>query len=130
MSHRAEHRFQFEACEIAEAAAEEAVYHDTRAKYWQEEQDKAVELLRATAKVEFIERHVTGGKEIDVAVDYGDGDLYAQMRRAYSKARTHREAAERFRSDAEVYGTQGERIYELDLDDVHHFRLHNGEREE
>jgi len=37
---------------------------------------------------------------------------------------------ERFVSDAALYGTQGDRIYDLDAEDVAHFRLNGREREE
>jgi len=105
------------------------VYHAERAKYWQGEQQKAAAHIRETATVVVSEAPVTGGFRMHVGVDYGDAGDYLRLGEAYEKWQSHRDAAERFRSDAEVYGTQGDRVYELSLDDVHHFRLHGGERE-
>jgi hypothetical protein len=74
--------------------------------------------------------HVTGGERIDVAVDYGDPTDYRRMQEAFEKWQEHSIQAERYRSDAEVYGTQNGRVYELDTADVHYFRLHGGPRED
>jgi hypothetical protein len=126
---RAEHEFQFAAEEIATAAAAEASYHEGRETYWAEEFDKSFKRVKETAGVEVKEVNVTGGKRFDVAVDYGDMTAYRRMNEASQKMQTHREAAEKYRSDAKVYGSQNGRMYELTADDVHYFRLGDGERE-
>ena len=63
-------------------------------------------------------------------VDYGDPAAYSRMGEAGRKIQEHRAAMERFVSDAALYGTQGDRIYDLDAEDVAHFRLNGREREE
>jgi hypothetical protein len=130
MSKRSEHTFQFDSKVIAEAANAEAEYHEGRAEFWQGEQAKAAETVKQTASVELKEFDVTGGKRIDVGVNYGDMTAYRRLTEAYGKIQTHQQDAERYRSDAEVYGTQNGRVYELDTEDVHHFRLHGGPRED
>jgi hypothetical protein len=50
-SARTEHRFEFTAALIAEAAKNEAEYHAAREDYWRHEMDAAAEIVRATAGV-------------------------------------------------------------------------------
>lgn len=71
-----------------------------------------------------------GGTRMDVVVNYGDPAAYQRMNEASSKIARHREDAQRFLSDAQVYSSQGEMHYSLDTDDVHHFRLSGKPREE
>ena len=130
MSKRSEHTFQFNAEAIAAAARAEAEYHEERAKFWEEEQRKAEEEVLANAKVVVRRMPVTMGERIDVSVDYGNPAAYTRLQESFVKLVKHREAAERFRSDQQVYATQDDRMYELDTDDVHHFRLHGGRRED
>lgn len=130
MSKRAEHTFQFASSVIAKAAEAEANYHESRVEYWEAAQGQAAEVVKRTATIELKEFDVTGGKRIDVGVNYGDMTAYRRLTEAYGKIQSHQQDAERYRSDAEVYGTQNGRVYELDTDDVHHFRLHGGPRED
>jgi hypothetical protein len=67
---------------------------------------------------------------LHVYADTGDGVAFRQASEAYMKIVAHREAYQRYRSDAELYATQGERVYDLDADDVFHFRLNGRERAE
>lgn len=120
---RQEHRFEFPAAAIAQAAEAEASYHEIRASWWTAEYGMAVEKVRATAFVEIREYEVTGGKRADVVVNYGDPAAYKRMGEAFQKWEEHRLAAERYRTDARLYRTQAGRVYELDTDDVHYFRL-------
>jgi hypothetical protein len=41
----------------------------------------------------------------------------------FEKLESHRESAEHFYSDQHVYSTQGDRIYEMALDDVQYYHL-------
>lgn len=66
---------------------------------------------------------MTGGKRADVVVDHGDPSAYKRMQEAFEKIGNHREAAERYETDARIYETQRDRTYELSADDVHYFRL-------
>ena len=127
---RNEHEFQFSASEISDAAADEADYHEKRIAYWEDEYEKAIATVEATASVEVKRRDITGGQTVDVVVNYGDYDAYLQMQRAFKKIATHRDALERFQSDEQVYATQGDRVYELSLEDVHYYRLGGGPRED
>lgn len=127
---RSDHEFQFAAPAIARAAQAEAEYHEGRASYWEGEFDSSFKRVKETAGVEVKEMNVTGGKRFDVTVDYGDMAAYRRMNEASAKVQTHRDAAEKFRSDEKVYGSQNGRVYELSADDVHYFRLGGGEREE
>lgn len=130
MSKRSEHTFQFKAFEIAEAAAIEAAYHEERLEHWQHRSAEALVIVRETVGAKITERHVTGGTEVDVVVDYGDPEAWREYQTAFGKIRSHREAAERYRTDQRVYETQNVRVYELDTDDVHHFRLSGEPRED
>lgn len=90
---RNEHRFQFPAKVIAQAAAESAQHHLQRAEVWR-----------------------NGG------VDTGDGVKHTK-KEAADKAKLHDETAKVMTAEAAAYGSQGERIYELDPDDIVHFHL-------
>lgn len=130
MTERAKHLFQFAAHEIANAAKAEGDYHAERVAYWKAELETATEHVKATARVKVDKIQVTGGWQPEVTVDYGDPAAFAQMHRASSRIQRHQTERDRFRSDAELYGTQHDRVYELDAEDVAHFRLNGREREE
>jgi hypothetical protein len=130
MAERSKHLFQFTADKIAKCAKHEAVYHRERQTWWRQEYDKAVATVKATAKIEVRVYPVTGGDRADLNIDYGDVAAYKRMQEAWDKLCQHRKAAEAFATDAEVYGSQGERVYELDAADVLHYRLGGGTREE
>jgi hypothetical protein len=129
MANRHEHTFQFKASEISGAATREENYHRERQAYWEEELRGAMDRVRETSGVKIEEQVVTGGSRPVVSVDYGDHAAYIRMQDAWVKAHSHREAAERFETDAKVYMTQDVRTYELSTDDVHHYRLGGGPRE-
>ena len=120
---RTEHRFQFSASAIAAAAQAEAEYHKQRMAFWADAYGTAMTTVQATARVDFKEYQVTGGVRIDAVVTYGDPAEWKRAQEAWGKIHEHRQAADRFITDARIYGTQGERIYELDSEDVHYFRL-------
>ena len=136
MSKRDEHSFQFSASQIAAAAGVEADYHEKRILYWQEQMDAAYKRVEATIGAKIQQQPVTGGWRADVVVDYGDPAASRRLNEAGGKVQKHREAAERFRTDALLYGTQvgstkfGDRVYDLDTTDVHHYRLGGGPRED
>lgn len=133
MSERGKHLFSFRASEIARAAREAADYHRERAEHWERVLDEATATVERTARIKVTRQEQTGGWLPIVGVEYGDPTAYAQMTLAARKIQTHRAAHERFASDATLYGTQTEngrdRDYELDADDVAHFRLAGQERE-
>lgn len=130
MTKRTEHLFQFTAYKIASAAAIEAEYHEQRVMYWQTEMDEAYKRVEATMSARIQQQPITGGWRADVVVDYGDPAAYRRLNEAGNKIHSHREAAERFRTEQQIYETQRERMYDLDTDDVHHYRLGGGPREE
>ena len=123
MSKRNEHTFQFKANEIAEAAMKQAIYHEKRLAYWEIEYDDNVDIVRRTIGAEIVKRQLTRGYRIDVVVNYGNPSAYSRLQEAFEKIGTHRESAEQFRSDQQVYSTQGDRIYEIDLNDVQYYHL-------
>ena len=127
---RDKHEFQFTATAIAGAAAREAEYHRAREEYWRNEYRKATETVKATASVEVKTYPVTGGERADVVVNYGDPSAYKRMTEGFQKAGAHRQDAERYETEARIYGTQGDRVYELSGTDVHYFRLGGEERPE
>jgi len=123
MTERSKHLFRFKASEIAAAATREAEYHEERAEYWRSELDDATDRVMETASIKLEKQAITGGYHPTVVVDYGDPAAYQRMQEAFRKEHSHKEEAEEFRSDSIVYGTQGDREYELDIDDVHYYRL-------
>lgn len=127
MAERNKHLFQFRAGRIADAAKAEAAYHQDRLNYWTAELNKAVIRVQETASVKVVMQEVTGGAQPTVVVDYGDPAAYSRMLQAGGKIRDHDTAMKRYTSDADLYSTQ-DRIYELDGDDVAHFRLNGRER--
>lgn len=129
MAERAKHLFQFHASKIAKAAKDEAGYHQDRLNFWTLELNKATERVKATAGVKVELQQITGGWRPDVVVDYGDPSAYQRMQEAARKIQEHDQAMKRFMSDASLYGTQ-DRVYELDADDVAHFRLNGRARVE
>lgn len=130
MSKRQEHTFQFTAQQIALAAREEAAYHRSRQAYWERELEAATNRVKETAGVKIEKQPITGGWRPHVAVDLGDSAAYSRMQDAFAKVESHREQAEEFETDTGVYGTQGDRVYELATSDVHHYRLGGGRRED
>lgn len=130
MTERSKHLFNFNADKIAAAAKAEGNYHEERLAYWKLELAKAIEQVKETAKLIVKEHEVTGGSRLELIIDYGDRTAYSRMQESHNKIERHRESAERFKSDSSVYGSQNKRNYDLDADDVHHFRLNGTLREE
>src|SRR5438445_1608752 len=114
MANRDSHMFEFEADKIAKAADAEAVYHNNRLVVWKERAEAAIKIVEQTIGAKVIERPVTGGIQHDVVVDYGDPEAWKEYQLATNKIHTHQEAADRYTTDARLYGTQGTRIYKLD----------------
>lgn len=133
MSKRSEHLFQFTASQIRDAARAEAEYHEEREEFWGDVHERAAATVLETSSVELRRSPQTGGDRIDVVVDYGDPAAYKALQESFAKRERHREAADRFRTDAKIYGSQTglvSRFFELDADDVHHFRLGGEPRED
>lgn len=120
---RKTHTFQFKAALIAEGARQEAEYHEKRRAWWSAEYERAVGEAK-DATVEVREYEVTGGKRASVEVS---SKAAARINEACTKREEHRLAADAFRIEAATYGSQ-DRVYELDADDVMHFRLAGGPR--
>jgi hypothetical protein len=120
---RNEHKFDFSGSKIARAASMEAEYHRERLAHWHERHEVAKEKVEGTIGAKLAEHEVTGGTQLNVVVDYGDKEAWEELQLAHQKIKVRREAAERYDSDATVYGTQAGRNYQLDADDVQHFRL-------
>lgn len=130
MSERNKHLFQFSANKIAEAAYREAEYHAQRLEYWRGELDAATKTVEQTASVSVKRIPVTNGWQPQVVVDYGDPAAYQRMGEAAQKINRHLSEGDRFRSDADLYTTQGERVYDLDGEDVAHFRFNGRVRDD
>jgi hypothetical protein len=130
VSKRSEHLFQFVAADIADAAANEADYHEARLTHWEARKRVALAKVKDTIGAKVEEVSVTGGTDVRVVVDYGDPGAWDEFQLSRQKVNIHRTAAERFRTDERVYRTQLQRAYELDTDDVHHFRLGGQPRED
>lgn len=129
MSERSTHKFQFSASAIAQAAKIEAEYHRERLAHWQERLSAAARRVEETISAKLVKTEVTGGERYSAYVDYGDREAWDELQTADGKIQEHRRALDRYETDARVYGTQGDHAYELDTDDVHHFRLGGQERE-
>jgi hypothetical protein len=123
---RHEHTFQFNGGQIAKAAQAEYEYHRERLIFWRTEQDKAIEEAKGLG-VEVREQAVTGGKRVIMVVNPA---IQERLNLAGSKIDMHRLAADRFQIEADAYGTQPTRTYELHPDDVVYFRLAGGPRED
>lgn len=130
MAERKKHLFQFKASRIAVAAAGERDYHKARVAYWQAEVEAAAARVRETIGAKLVEESVTGGKQFNVVVNYGDPAASQRLNQARNKVTWHQEAAARFHTVAELYATQDERVYDLDGDDVHDLRLNGRPRDE
>ena len=131
LSERSKHTFQFTAKQISDSAAAEEEYHDRRVSHWAEREQAAYAKVKETASVEITQHEVTGGQQYHAAVRYGDPEAWAELQLASGKVQSHRRAAERFHSDAALYGSQTDGyIYQLDADDVAHFRLAGQTRED
>ena len=123
---RSSHLFQFSAKEIEKAAATECEYHTFRTTFWKVEQEKAIEKAKA-AGIELREYDVTGGKNVEVVLD---SSITNRLSQCSTKIRAHQESADRFMIEAAAYFSQGDRIFEVDPDDVVYFRLAGGARED
>jgi hypothetical protein len=123
---RQEHLFQFTGTQISEAAAAEHDYHGGRVAFWKKEQDRLTEEAKKSG-IKVDEVQVTGGKQVRM---YVDGTIDSKLSLAGSKINAHQKAADDFQIQAACYGTQPERTYELQPDDVIYFRLAGGPREE
>jgi len=123
---RQEHLFQFTGKQISRAARTEHDYHIERMEWWKIEQKKAIEATKEKG-VEVREYDITGGKAVQVITD---PSLSMRLTDCANKLNSHRKAADDFKIQADCYGTQPERTYELQPDDVIYFRLAGGPREE
>ena len=122
---RDKHLFQFSGAKISIAAASEAKYRRSRVEFWKAEQEIAIDKLKKCS-VEVSEYPITGGVEARATIN---PELSRRASECASKIRDHQQAAERYEIEAVAYGTQGDRIYELQSDDVVYFRLGGGTRE-
>lgn len=121
---RIDHTFEFKAGDIAAAARERVNHHRERLLYWEAELDRSIATVKETASIVVREFDVTGGKRVDLAIDFGDGAARRRMEEAQRKIEQHRADAERFEAEALLYGSQDRaRRYELDADDVRALRL-------
>ena len=129
MSERNNHKFQFVASIIAAAAKEQAEYHEGRVDHWRDRESDALAKVEATMKVKITKHEVTGGTRYGLHAYAGDSEAWTELQLAETKIQSHLAQARRYRTDERVYSTQGSRVYELDTDDVHHFRLGGEDRE-
>ncbi len=123
---RSEHTFQFTGKQISEAAYSEYLYHQSRLDYWIEEQEKAIVKAKASG-VDVREYDVTGGKQVNIVVD---PEVNSRLQICAQKINSHRSSADKFKIEAAAYGTQAERVYECQPDDVIYFRLAGGVRDD
>lgn len=130
MSERNNHKFQFSASQIARAAQAEAEYHEQRIEHWREREQAALARVEATIGASVTKHEVTGGTAYGLNATVGDREAWTELQLAERKIRSHQDAADRYRTDHRVYSTQDDRAYELDTDDVHHFRLGGQPRED
>jgi len=127
MSKRKEHTFQFTAEQIAKGAATEAEYHTMRARWWDDEYNRAAEEAKAKG-VEIRHYAVTGGNRAQVVID---ASLQHRIEESASKRSKHQQSADRFRVEAAAYASQpAATAYALDGEDVMYFRLAGGVRED
>lgn len=122
---RNEHLFQFTGKQISEAAGCEARYHADRIIFWTKEQREAIDKAKA-AGLEVTEYPVTGGVRAQMVIN---PTLQARIDESANKIQKHTRAADALLIEADCYGTQAERTYELHPDDVIYFRLAGGQRE-
>lgn len=131
MTKRNEHTFQFKANDIAYAAKAERKYHEQRLEHWKERRDKALEKVKTTIGAKVTEIEGTGGhKDVQVVVDYGDKESWSEYQTATRKIASHEKAIQDYGVDERVYGSQANRLYDLDTADVAHFRLGGEPRED
>jgi hypothetical protein len=130
MSERDSHKFQFTASQIAFAARREAEYHGERLKHWLDRESAALEKTRGGLSARIVEQQITGGVTYTTVVDFGDPEAWKELQLACQKVQAHRRDMDRFTSDATLYGTQADRVYMLDTDDVYHYRLAGQGRED
>lgn len=123
---RDKHVFQFTGAKISQAAKEEVKYHLERLAFWIEEHRVAVEEAKAKG-VELKEYPVTGGIHAEMVIN---PTLQARINECANKVRGHRLAAEKLSVEADAYGTQLDRVFDLHPDDVQYFRLAGGARVE
>jgi hypothetical protein len=126
MSKRASHLFQFAGKRISTAAERESEYHAERLKFWTAEHRQAIDKARA-AGLEVHEYPVTGGVRAEMVVD---PTLQGRINECANKIHLHRKMADQLQIESACYGTQPERMYELEPDDVVYFRLAGGPRED
>lgn len=127
MTERKKHLFQFSAKQISEAAKVEAAYHDQRAGWWNSEFEKAVEAAKA-AGLRVEKYAVTGGERAQMVID---PTLQNRINECENKRSSHQKLAEQLTIEAASYATQHEgMVYALDHEDVQHFRLAGGPRED
>lgn len=127
MSLRKTHSFMFPCEQIAEAAKTEATYHDQRAAWWNGEYEKAVaDAQKAGLRIEKFK--VTGGERAQMVVD---PTLQGRISECEQKRAGHQKLAETLTVEAASYATQPKGMpYALDNEDIQHFRLAGGPRED
>jgi hypothetical protein len=124
MSNRSSHTFQFSGRAISEAARVESDYRLSRAKWWAGEYEAAVgKAQQAGLRVE--KYQITGGTRAQMVID---PTLQARISECESKRSEHQRMGDQLAIEAATYATQPDRMYELNSEDVMHWRLAGGER--
>lgn len=119
MTKRTDHTFQFTGLQISQAAKNEAEHRLARAAWWDAEYTKAVAKARELG-VQVEEYDVTGGKRAQIVINT---EVQTRITEAMNKRNDHQKQAERLLIAAQSYGTQKDRAYELDAEDIQFFRL-------
>lgn len=131
MSKRSTHLFQFTGKQISDAAQLEHAYHEVRAGWWKDEQQAMIDRAKAIGTtVNVSEWQHSGGKGVAVSASNPELDkINTRLQECGTKIASHQKSADTFRIEADCYGTQPDRVYELEPDDVVYFRLAGGPRE-
>lgn len=121
MAERSKHLFQFTAAQIAAAAQECVEHHRVRLHWWSVERETALAEVKSGATVRIYEYPVSGGgMRTQLSVDSAH---IGRVNECETKRDEHRKAIEEYQVRSALYGTQGDRTYELDGEDVAFFRL-------
>jgi hypothetical protein len=119
MSLRRQWRFGYQAGRLVRPADEKREHHRDRARWWQDELEKAEKDLRQHG-VEFREYPVTGGTQVNPVLD---PTRQARVQECRQKVKDHESLAEEYALYARAFELNPDVELELDAEDVKFFGL-------
>lgn len=120
MSYRGEWKFGMPAGSILSAAMKKRLHHAERVEFWEGEQRKAEQALRADG-LQFKEQQVSGGQRLQAVID---PTLEARLTETRCKVATHKAFLEEYAAWERLLETvDSDATYDLNFQDAVYFGI-------